>query len=913
MSSSGFQGGDKRGGDDRSSEGRPPGISQISANQPALTQVLSQGSTISIPDTKMLQTIRPRAKPAGPAFGAAYGQSQNLMTRSTTLDSGSHGRVSAPISTTMHSVSAPLAGHPHTTIAMPITFPQSNIVHVNPPTSSIVGQQLNSPSIALNVNRSAGPQHTPAFPSHLPRGAIAAASALSLSKSNPNIASPATAVLRQNAPSIQIPSSLSALHGSTLQSSLARSPLLALNAHRAGTPPPARPTSPAVGLTSVQTQRSGFPASSSTNKQITLQTSRANIEIPKPVLAHSQTKSIHVPHPVPLPSQTKVMVSQTLTPHLHSAVSAKAVSISVASNPTATLNSVQATTTTATVTTIPVAKVPPLKQSSVPEVIRPEVSHPSSGSSIFISQSHRTVSTAATTPISMTTTIPAQDSRPNLPQLSPFLSHQEATPSVWQYGLSYPLIYPQGSLPMSSQGPVRPGVSTLIFPPRQQTDQTGHAMTMASASAVRFAGSPMMVSMDQLRQPLSVHPPFSQSITSTSMSSDSKPLVSLSSSNLCKTPPPAKTPPPGLSLHSMAAAASSMYTSPANLHAQQPAASPSSNPSASPRPSILRKRTSEAAGLVKRPLGLMPDSNHSPKSEAKTDLKPEPPSNISSPKTPAGDNSRSSTDTALSSNDATTPTQTNQLDGRLKQDTSDTVENGLSTLVLVAAASAHNTSGTEASPRKKPRKQLLNATEELKDNTSTDEEIDRLAELRNERAREIKKGIRTEYVDEDGVRWTTENTRPNINLMQFYNLTWKPRYNHFCRYSDVKPKDERRPTVNELSNQRGIQQKASGWKLYHMAAQLENLMDSEREMCSRISQLKEVITPRPQIKHNLIEDYDGVVHELSQANIQRCQLIGDQLQEARSSMLNILEHKPRIQEIINKHISKRPIKKKERT
>jgi hypothetical protein len=36
--------------------------------------------------------------------------------------------------------------------------------------------------------------------------------------------------------------------------------------------------------------------------------------------------------------------------------------------------------------------------------------------------------------------------------------------------------------------------------------------------------------------------------------------------------------------------------------------------------------------------------------------------------------------------------------------------------------------------------------------------------------------------------------------------------------------DERRPTVNELSNQRGVIQKASGWKLYHMAAQMEDLV-----------------------------------------------------------------------------------------
>ena len=36
--------------------------------------------------------------------------------------------------------------------------------------------------------------------------------------------------------------------------------------------------------------------------------------------------------------------------------------------------------------------------------------------------------------------------------------------------------------------------------------------------------------------------------------------------------------------------------------------------------------------------------------------------------------------------------------------------------------------------------------------------------------------------------------------------------------------EERRPTVNELSNQKGVNQKASGWKLFHIAAQIEDLV-----------------------------------------------------------------------------------------
>jgi len=36
--------------------------------------------------------------------------------------------------------------------------------------------------------------------------------------------------------------------------------------------------------------------------------------------------------------------------------------------------------------------------------------------------------------------------------------------------------------------------------------------------------------------------------------------------------------------------------------------------------------------------------------------------------------------------------------------------------------------------------------------------------------------------------------------------------------------DERRPTVNELSNQKGVVQRATGWKLQLFAAEFEALV-----------------------------------------------------------------------------------------
>ncbi|KAK7484458.1 hypothetical protein BaRGS_00024343 [Batillaria attramentaria] len=357
----------------------------------------------------------------------------------------------------------------------------------------------------------------------------------------------------------------------------------------------------------------------------------------------------------------------------------------------------------------------------------------------------------------------------------------------------------------------------------------------------------------------------------------------------------------------IAAASAHQVQSAGTVQPQQPPGTPgsvsSSNPSSSPRPSILRKRTIDGTMVMpKRPnFNLMPES-HSPRPDTT------PLSNISSPKTPATENSQSSTDTALSSNDATTPTQNSHPDVKVKTEPMEGLENGPS-----AASPAVSLSGSivDASPRKRARKQLLNASEELKDNTSTDDEMEPDTTVKEE-SPDTPLPRRDEYVDEEGVRWTTERTKPTMSIIGDYSATWKPRYNHFMRYTDVKPKDDRRPTVNELANQRGIMQKSSGWKLFHVAAQLEDLIENETVMQEKIAKLKETLAARGGSRPTSDQDY-SVLQELTQANLQRCQLINDQLSEAKNSMLAILNHRPKIQEIIHKNLSKRPIKKKERT
>ncbi|XP_070173074.1 histone deacetylase complex subunit SAP130-A-like [Littorina saxatilis] len=383
------------------------------------------------------------------------------------------------------------------------------------------------------------------------------------------------------------------------------------------------------------------------------------------------------------------------------------------------------------------------------------------------------------------------------------------------------------------------------------------------------------------------------------------------------------TPNMGLSaitnLASRATVASSIYASATahqaqNTHQPQapgtPGGTSNMNANSSPRPSILRKRTLDGNTVMPRKpnFSLMAES-HSPRPDTA------PLSNISSPKTPATENSQSSTDTALSSNDATTPTHNSHGDVKVKVEPMDGAENG-----PAAASPAVSLGGsmTDASPRKRARKQLFdvshrNDNDEVKDNTSSDEDLDsRPAAIKDFVKQEHPLEHRDEYIDENGIRWTRERTKPTMSIMSDYSVTWKPRLNHFPRHTDVRAKDDRNPTVNELISQRGILQKASGWKLYYVSAQVEDVIENEQSMEERMEKLKERLAAKASSHTSSEQDYNKLL-ELTRGNLQRCQVVRQQMMEAKTNMLNILKHEPKIKEIIHKNLAKRTIKKKERS
>ena len=116
--------------------------------------------------------------------------------------------------------------------------------------------------------------------------------------------------------------------------------------------------------------------------------------------------------------------------------------------------------------------------------------------------------------------------------------------------------------------------------------------------------------------------------------------------------------------------------------------------------------------------------------------------------------------------------------------------------------------------------------------------------------------------------------KPRMSLVRSYRHTWKSRANHFLRYTDVRSKDERRPTVNELANQKYVLQKINGWKVYHLGAGMEDIVDMESELSKR---LQEVGRRLEEAANTEVAKELGKIQELIKANIQRSKVIQDQV------------------------------------
>ncbi|KAJ1531082.1 hypothetical protein ONE63_005909 [Megalurothrips usitatus] len=346
-------------------------------------------------------------------------------------------------------------------------------------------------------------------------------------------------------------------------------------------------------------------------------------------------------------------------------------------------------------------------------------------------------------------------------------------------------------------------------------------------------------------------------------------------------------------------------------------------PNASPRPSILRKRDNEGSPMKaqKNLTPLLQSMSSSAASLASAAAAAaNPPSPPSPPKRPDSSGPQSSGSTTISA--TSSPGQESPPQGGSQQPppSAASITAGLHAAGL----------GTEMSPRKKPRKQQLTGNE-LQEHKMSDEEMEFLAEDNGDDFPLNHQPQEPQQLHQQVLQQQQEQQqqqaalpppppapreftlkRPNISLLSSYRYSWKSRNNHFLRHSDVRPKDERRPSVNELASQRHIYQRLNGWKVHHLTAQMEDLADVESEVCQQL----EAMLGLMERKNEQDEDKDVTrVSELIKGNMQRSRVIADQLLEAKATVMKIFDHKPHVNDIIHRSSGKREriFKKREKS
>ncbi|XP_030751138.1 histone deacetylase complex subunit SAP130 [Sitophilus oryzae] len=313
----------------------------------------------------------------------------------------------------------------------------------------------------------------------------------------------------------------------------------------------------------------------------------------------------------------------------------------------------------------------------------------------------------------------------------------------------------------------------------------------------------------------------------------------------------------------------------------------------SPRPSILRKRDHEGSPL-KAAKNLTPAlQNLAQHAAAQVPASPSPPPRPDS----RGNGHSSGGSTTISATSSPGLPEVNE------------DSNPAVTMNLKEEEDEETKPPMEMSPRKKPRKQQLTGNE-------IEENHDDMQFISDTGKKETydSDGPQSDGGPKDGapeaVRVTTLRKPATASLLNGYRQTWKATHNHYQRYSDVKPKDERRPTIMDLANQNKVTEKINGWKIHHLSTQMEDLAEQEQTVYDQLTELLKVTESEENSKQ--IDKEVNRVNELIKGNLQRIKIINDGMLEAKCQIMKIFDHQRHVNDIVNRCASKRNFKKREK-
>lgn len=138
---------------------------------------------------------------------------------------------------------------------------------------------------------------------------------------------------------------------------------------------------------------------------------------------------------------------------------------------------------------------------------------------------------------------------------------------------------------------------------------------------------------------------------------------------------------------------------------------------------------------------------------------------------------------------------------------------------------------------------------------------------------------------------------------------WRATALHFARPADVRRREPRPPDVVELANQRHALLKADGWKVHHLAAQMDDLTELEAGVFEQLETvLRNLEKPKNSHAPKPPANLHGLI-ELVKGNMQRSRIVCDGVSEAREDIMRLFSHRKFVLDILTRQTDKRCFRK----
>ncbi|CAF1091998.1 unnamed protein product [Rotaria magnacalcarata] len=152
------------------------------------------------------------------------------------------------------------------------------------------------------------------------------------------------------------------------------------------------------------------------------------------------------------------------------------------------------------------------------------------------------------------------------------------------------------------------------------------------------------------------------------------------------------------------------------------------------------------------------------------------------------------------------------------------------------------------------------------------------------------------YVDKQtGIRWigTKSRSKPMNTLLS--RFSWKPKINHYERYSDIiRMNPKRTVPIKSLDTiRKKLTQPWGSWRIDRLTTYLTDLTEDEQTSQNNLSDIAELLDELNINDHSI----RNTIKDLLECNIQRHRYFYDQLAQISTILINLLDHGNTLREI----------------